>query len=355
MGNDFTTAMAAYAGATNGPVAMSWTLFATLFGLINDPMRAAVDGTIGSLTGTLIPLIRVATIAALIIGIIAAAISDNVPSSIPTGVIFKTLIRGAALIYLLGGAAVFTQWVTGPLLALPNDLSNVILNGTGATKVTQGGQLFDTLWIHTFAADIKAAQRASFWTAEGWVLGIIALLSALFSGLFIGYMFVKFLIAYMRLSIVAAIAPLAVASLVATQTRHWFGGWLNAAASCVLVIVLISVLLSVLIQAQQTQIDLVMNAPANANIMGMIGSAVGVAILCFVGANLTSEIPAIAVGITGGIYQQGAQMMKPIAAGAMSLGTTMVTMVTGGAAAPAAAAAMATSAPAGRSLSGRGP
>lgn len=335
---------------------MSFAIFAIIFGLINDPLRAAVDGTIGSLTAWLLPIIRVTTIIVLITTIIGVAVSDNVSANIPTGIVVKILLRAAILVYLLSGAAIFTQYITGPLLNLPNELSNVILNGNGAPPITQGGQQFDILWVHTYAADVKAAQRASFWTTEGWLLGAVAFASAVFSGLFIGYMFVKYLVAYVRLTLTAAVSPLFIASLIARHTRHWFAGWLNGAASGVLVLVLISVLLSVLMKAQQTQIDLVMNAPANANILGMIGSSIGVAILCFVGCCVTHEIPGYAVGLVGGIYQEGERMFAPVVSAMSSAGGGIANWFGGGNTATAPAGGVtANQVAAGRSLSGRGP
>jgi hypothetical protein len=156
----FEAAAQAFAGS-NGPVSMTWTMFATVFAAVNDPLQNDVNGVIGSLTGWLSPILRAATIAVLIVSILGAAISDNISANIPLNTVLRVVLRAGVLVYLLGGLGVFTQWISGPLLNLPNEISGVVLGDVGGA-IPQGGAPFDTLWNHTFMACLAAAKAASF-------------------------------------------------------------------------------------------------------------------------------------------------------------------------------------------------
>lgn len=349
----FESASQAFAAST-GPVSISWTLFSSLFTAVNTPLQADVNGIIGSLTGWLTPILRAATIAVLIVSIIAAAISDNISANIPLNAVLRVVLRAGVLVYLLGGVGVFSQWVSGPLLNLPNEISGVVLGNVGGA-IPQGGAPFDTLWNHTFMACLAAAKAASFWTPEGWVLGFVAFAAAIVSVIAIGYMFALYLIAYVLLSLIIAISPIFVATLIFGPTRRFFSGWLSAAVGAVTTLVLIAILLAILVKTMQQSVDLVMNAPANADIYGMIGSVIGGAALLFIGAFLVKEIKSISVGIAGGVRDGSDRALTVLGATVAGASGALTGWMGGGAEGAAAAPTGAASAvAAGRNL-GRGP
>jgi type IV secretion system protein VirB6 len=132
-------------------------------------------------------------------------------------------------------------------------------------------------------------------------LGFVAFAAAIVSVIAIGYMFALYLIAYVLLSLIIAISPIFVAALIFGPTQRFFSGWLSAAVGAITTLVLIAILLAILVKTMQQSVDLVMNAPANADIYGMIGSVIGGAALLFIGAFLVKEIKSISVGIAGGV------------------------------------------------------
>ena len=351
MGNDFTTAQALFAGTT-GPVSMTWTLFATLFTAVNTPLQADVNGIIGALTGWLLPIMRAATVVVLICAIVAACI-DNLNAYIPVNTVFRVVLRAAVLIYLVGTAGAFTQWVSGPLLNLPNELSNIVMGNAGGA-LPQGGAAFDTIWNHTYIACVKAYQAVAGWTPEGLALGIVVLLLAGVAIIAIGYMFALYLIAYILLSLIVSVGPIFVATLLFKPTRHFFSGWLSAAVGAITTLLLISVLLSILIQTIEQTVNLVMNTASNANTLGMVGSILGCAALLAVGAIMTRKIETISVGIAGGVYHESAAYMAMAGSAIVNAGGGVANFFGGGAAAASTSAAPTAGAFAGPNI-GRGP
>lgn len=310
MDTDVTTAAALYAGSVS-TVTMTWTLFATLFAAINDPLQGDVNGIIGSLTGFIYPHMREIVTAIGLGTMLFSAINDHFANRIPTDVLLSLLVRFAAVFMIIANAGAFEQWVSGPLLNLPDALSNAILGSVGGTSA-KGGAQFDALWNHIYVADSKVAGTVQFWTIEGICLGLTIFITAILSLIFIAFAFTYYLIAYVLLSIVVAMGPIFVATLVSRHSRHFFSGWIAAVVSIIVNLVLVNVLLAVMIRTLQQNIDTVMNASDNADTMGLVGNVAGMAGLMFITALMTKQFERIAVGISGGVYFEAGRVVSTL-------------------------------------------
>jgi len=202
---------------------------------------------------------------------------------------------------LLAGGAAFSQFVITPFLNFPKEVSALLLGATGQQAVN-GGAPFDTALVHMFKTDFNAMMKVGFFSVEGLCAGFIIGISAIFSALFIGFMFASWMVGFVLFYLVMAISPLFVATMMLTFTKRFFAGWLAAAVGSSLLLILISVLLSITLKVQQQLVDLVMNAPANADKWGMVGSAIGMCVLTFLGALAAYKVDVKAQGIAGGIY-----------------------------------------------------
>jgi type IV secretion system protein VirB6 len=170
-------------------------------------------------------------------------------------------------------------------------------------------------------------------------------------------MFFQYMIAYVMLSLVVAISPIFVATLLFRPTRHFFSGWLSAAVSGITTLTLISALLAILIKTLQQTIDLVMNTAPNANTIGMVGSILGCLALTVIGAWATRKIEAFSVGIAGGVYTESAAFIAMAGSTVVNAGSSVTSWLGGGTTAAAETAngtGAATMAAAGPDL-GRGP
>ena len=114
--------------------------------------------------------------------------------------------------------------------------------------------------------------------------------------------------------------------------------------------VLVVALMSLMVLIQKNQLSQVQAAPAGADIMGQIGSLIGVAGLLFICAGVAKQIPGLAVGIAGGAYHQFGDLVGA-AAGAVTSFASGAYRV-GRSAIGAGAAKPSPSSFAGRSLSG---
>ena len=209
-------------------------MFSSLFTAVNTPLQADVNGIIGSLTGWLTPILRAATIAVLIVSITCRCHFRQHQRQHPLNAVLRVVLRAGVLVYLLGGVGVFSQWVSGPLLNLPNEISSVVLGNVGGA-IPQGGVLPPTRSGTTPSWRLPRGQPRprDLWTPEGWVLDQSAFAAAIVSVIAIGYMFALYLIAYVLLSLIIAISPIFVATLIFGPTRRFFSGWLSAAVGAV--------------------------------------------------------------------------------------------------------------------------
>ena len=101
---------------------------------------------------------------------------------------------------------------------------------------------------------------------------------------------------------------------------------------------------------EQSELLRLQAAPAGADIMGQIGSLIGVAGLLFICAGVAKQIPGLAVGIAGGAYHQFGDLVGAAAGAVTSLASGAYRV--GRSAIGAGAAKPSPSSFAGRSLSG---
>ncbi len=357
------TAEQTYNG-TAGPVAMSMTLFAHIFAAINDPMQNSVNGVVQAMVGYVQGQLRPLALLAVVLAILTMMVAPGASGAQVGPQLMRIGAKISALAAIFATAANFSDWIIAPFLAFPQQVTAAVLGATGQAAL-QGGAPFDLAFVHVMKADFNAMTNVGFFSIEGLCAGFVIGLSAIFSGLCIGVMFAMWMVGYVLFYLVMAISPLFVATLLFTFSKHFFAGWLSAAVSSSLVLILIGVILSLMLRVQQQLVDTVMNAPANADKWGMVGSAIGMCVLTALGAMAAWKVDQKAVGLAGGVYQGTVQHVGAIGGAIGNAGSWASNWISshgggGGGAIPAPAFAGAGSggtgaaSPVGRALGGGG-
>ncbi len=294
------TASGAFAD-TNGEVTADLTLFSHVWDAVVGPLDGWLRAVHGTLIGQFGDVLRLATAISIVTGMLSILLSDWAAAHAAYEPVLKGTVRAAIIIGLLSSATAFQSLITDPMMHIADDISQAILVGTGQ-PVAHGGGQFDALAKKIIVGTLNAAKSLSIWQPEGWVPGLSVFLAAGLSFLAIGFIFYRWVIAFVMLSLAAAMAPLAVACLCVRPTRHLFQGWLAAVVSIILFQILLAALLSLLLMAIQIPVVLVAEAGPKSNLFGMVFSMFGATVLLVLGAAAAGQVQDLAVGIAGGVY-----------------------------------------------------
>lgn len=330
-------------------VNVNWNLFQNTFQSIDTPLVDAVNGIIGSLTGYLAPImVPLLTVYLIVFGFQCAH------GRVPLSAFMSVALRAAIVVFIIGNAANFNQWVGNVFLqAIPNDIGNAINGQLGGGAAINGGAQFDNVWNHSYTAGLAVYNNLPSVSLKGVLLGICVFIywGVALAAVAIG--FLMFVASQVLLALLVAVGPLFIPCALFQGSRQFFSGWLSACVSTVVAQILIVALMGLMIRVETTALAGIAAAPAGGNEVGQIGALMGVAALLFICALLAKQIPTVAVGIAGGAYHnlnaytQGAgSAASSVASGAKSAGSAAMSAATSN------FRSGAPSTPAGRSLSG---
>jgi type IV secretion system protein VirB6 len=327
----------------------NWHLFTGAYAAIDEPLTNAVDAALDNLIGYVSPTLKVL----LTIYIIWIALQTRwVPTGAPVSGLIAHAARGAVIVMLLSNTSTFNQWVGSVFLStIPDGLGNA-LNGTIGSGAITGGTQFDDIWNGAWKAGLIVYKNLPEWSMKGAFLALAVIAFWVFAFIAVGAGFLMFIGAHVLMALLMITGPIFIACALFPASRKFFSGWLATTVGVLVTQVLVIALMSLMIQVQRSELIKVQAAPAGADIMGQIGSLIGVAGLLFICAGVAKQIPSIAAGIAGGAYHQigdlvgaAARAATSIASGAYGAGRSVVNTSSGH-------VASSPSSFAGRSLSG---
>ena len=314
-------------------VAFNWHLFDGAYTAIDEPMANAVDSALGNLITYVNPTLRIL----LTIYIIWIALQARwVPTGAPVSGLIAHAARGAVIVMLLSNTATFNQWVGAVFLhTIPDELGNALNGSVGGGSPITGGAQFDDVWNGAWKAGLVVYKNLPEWSMKGALLALAVIAFWGLSFIAVGVGFLMFLGAHVLMALLMITGPIFIACALFPVSRRFFSGWLATTVGVLVTQVLVVALMSLMVIIQKNQLSQVQAAPAGADIMGQIGSLIGVAGLLFICAGVAKQIPGLAVGIAGGAYHQfgdlvgaAAGAVTAIASGVYGVGRAAISSAT---------------------------
>jgi type IV secretion system protein VirB6 len=295
-------------------VAFDWHLFSGAYTAIDDPLTDAVDAALGNLIGYVNPTLKTL----LTIYIIWIALQTRwVPTGAPVSGLIAHAVRGAIIVMLLSNTSTFNQWVgTIFLHTIPDGLGNAFNGSIGSGSIT-GGTQFDEVWNGAWKAGLVVYKNLPEWSMKGAFLALAVIAFWGLAFIAVGAGFLLFLGAHVLMALLMITGPIFIACALFPASRRFFSGWLATTVGVLVSQVLVIALMSLMVRIEQNELAQVQASPAGADIMGQIGSLIGVAGVLFICAGIAKQIPGLAVGIAGGAYHQIGQLVG-VAAGAVT-------------------------------------
>jgi len=301
MGNDYTTAAALFAGA-QGSVAVSFTIFATVYSLLFSPIQGAMSGTSSGLAATTVIWVKYGVVAALMLwGCVRVLRSGE--TNLFGEMISRVLAPAAVVAYVLSAQY---QTIVQALMSQINTWSNAMVAGVGGTAPT-GGAPFDTLMNHAYAAGVAAYDALPITpsTLGQWLF--ITLIYFPLVAISLWFAFALFVIAQYLIYLLFAIGPIFVGFGAFQWSRFLFKGFVSAVASAMCTQVIIMALLAIAFQLETSVLNPIWQTggggqAANSNTWGTGLSLIGVAGSLVVMTYSAFKASAWAVGICGGIF-----------------------------------------------------
>jgi type IV secretion system protein VirB6 len=314
-------------------VSFNWHLFSGAYTGIDEPLTNAVDAALGNMIGYVNPTLKVL----LTIYIIWIALQARwVPTGAPVSGLIAHAARGAVIVMLLSNTATFNQWVgTIFLHSIPDELGNALNGSVGGGSPITGGAQFDDVWNGAWKAGLVVYKNLPEWSMKGAFLALAVIAFWVLSFIAVGVGFLMFLGAHVLMALLMITGPIFIACALFPVPRRFFAGWLATTVGVLVTQVLVVALMSLMVLIQKNQLSQVQAVPAGADIMGQIGSLIGVAGLLFICAGVAKQIPGLAVGIAGGAYHQFGDLVgaaagaaTAIASGAYGVGRAAISSAT---------------------------
>ena len=308
MGNDFTTAEAAFAH-TAGPVAMNFTIFAQVYTALFTPFQNAVGGVAGALSGTVAGWVTAGVVCVLMIW--AATMALTYETTLFDKMITKVLMPTAVVLFILQGH--YQQYVTEPATAFATSIGNAIVGNTGGTSVN-GGAPFDAVWNKAYAGGAAVSQAVSLLSVTGLGLFLAVVIYWVVAGIAVTFAFVLYLVSQLGLYLLLAIGPLFVGFGAFQFTRFLLKGYVSAVASMICAQILVLALLAIAFTVENTILTPLIGTAPNSNVVGMVGTLITTGILLVACTLLALKASAYAVGICGGVFDGLAPMVAAASA-----------------------------------------
>ena len=314
-------------------VSFNWHLFSGAYTGIDEPLTNAVDAALGNMIGYVNPTLKIL----LTIYIMWIALQARwVPTGAPVSGLIAHAARGAVIVMLLSNTATFNQWVgTVFLHSIPDELGNALNGSVGGGSAVTGGAQFDDVWNGAWKAGLVVYKNVPEWSMKGAFLALAIIAFWGLSFVAVGVGFLMFLGAHVLMALLMITGPVFIACALFPASCRFFSGWLATAVGVLVTQVLVIALMSLMIRVEHSELLKLQAAPDGADIMGQIGSLIGVAGLLFICAGVAKQIPGLAVGIAGGAYHQfgdlvgaAAGAVTSFASGAYRVGRSAISSAT---------------------------
>ncbi|HET7882561.1 MAG TPA: type IV secretion system protein [Acetobacteraceae bacterium] len=311
MGEDFISAQALFAGS-NGPVATDFHIFAALYTALFTPFQTAVQGVIGALLPLMAAAITAGVGAVLIAWALTIAIGAESAGAVLNRMITRVLLPAAVVLFLLSGVASYQQWLVTWISQLPDDIGRAVTGGLGGAAVNSGDP-FDNVWNKAYVAGATVFTNLPF-SLKGAVLALVVILYWIAAAAAVLLAFAMFVTSKVLLQLLIAVSPVFVGAGAFQPSRFLLRGFAAGIAGVITAQVLVVALLGIAFNVENQLLAPVLASAANANVAGLIASLLITGCVLGACAVLAVKIPAIAIGLTGGVFDG---MAPWVAAGGM--------------------------------------
>ncbi len=194
----------------------------------------------------------------------------------------------------------FEHWTTDWISKIPDDIGRIVTGGLGQPAVN-GGDPFDNVFNKAFKGGAKAFKALPI-SLRGAILALIIIAYWIAAACSVVIAFAEFAASKVLMQLVEAIAPIFVGLSAFPQTRFLLKGFVSGVAGIICAQILIVALLAIAFFVENQLLAPIIDAPDNANIVGMIVSVLLTG--CVLGgcSVLAVKIPGIAVGLCGGVF-----------------------------------------------------
>ena len=350
MGEDFTSAQALFA-ASNGPVGTDFHVFASLYTALFTPFQGAVQGVIGALLPLMAAAVTAGVGAMLIAWALTIAVGAESAGAVMNRMITRVLLPAAVVVFLLSSVATYQQWLVTWISQLPDDIGRAVTGGLGGTVVNSGDP-FDNVWNKAYVAGATVFTNLPF-SLKGAVLALVVIAYWIAAAAAVLLAFTMFVTSKVLLQLLVAVSPVFVGAGAFQPSRFLLRGFAGGVAGVITAQILVVALLGIAFNVENQLLAPVLASAANANVTGLIASLLITGCVLGACAVLGVKIPAIAIGISGGVFDGIAPWVAAsgMAARAAAAGARVIASISSGAGSTATAARSV--ATAGRSLSGR--
>ena len=350
MGEDFTSAQALFA-ASNGPVGTDFHVFASLYTALFTPFQGAVQGVIGALLPLMAGAVTAGVGAMLIAWALTIAVGAESAGAVMNRMITRVLLPAAVVVFLLSSVATYQQWLVTWISQIPDDVGRAVTGGLGGTVVNSGDP-FDNVWNKAYVAGATVFTNLPF-SLKGAVLALVVIAYWIAAAAAVLLAFTMFVTSKVLLQLLVAVSPVFVGAGAFQPSRFLLRGFAGAIAGVITAQILVVALLGIAFNVENQLLAPVLASAANANVTGLIASLLITGCVLGACAVLAVKIPAIAIGISGGVFDGIAPWVAAGGMVARAAATGFRSIASAGAGAASTATAPRSVATAGRSLSGR--
>ena len=299
MGEDFTSAQALFA-ASNGPVGTDFHVFASLYTALFTPFQGAVQGVIGALLPLMAGAVTAGVGAMLIAWALTIAVGAESAGAVMNRMITRVLLPAAVVVFLLSSVATYQQWLVTWISQIPDDVGRAITGGLGGTVVNSGDP-FDNVWNKAYVAGATVFTNLPF-SLKGAVLALVVIAYWIAAAAAVLLAFAMFVTSKVLLQLLVAVSPVFVGAGAFQPSRFLLRGFAGGIAGVITAQILVVALLGIAFNVENQLLAPVLASAANANVTGLIASLLITGCVLGACAVLAVKIPAIAIGISGGVF-----------------------------------------------------
>lgn len=277
---------------------MAFMMFTHLFNAIDTATKTYVTDISSKAIVMITPFVSVGlTMAFIVYGwlVIRGAID------MPVSEFLNRCLRINIITSIALTAGLYQPEITELIINIPNDLSNVLLNGSvKAVTSTDLNKLINKAAESGFQRASEAFEEAAFLGSEGLLYSLFGILILLATSFLVAIGGAFILLAKITLILLAGLGPLFIIALLWQPTYRFFEQWITQLLSYIILIVLIAAVSSFMMNVfANYMIDLKFNGTQN--ISYTLGGALILSIIFIVLLlKLSSISSALAKGITFG-------------------------------------------------------
>jgi type IV secretion system protein VirB6 len=319
------------AAAAGDGVAGNFAWFHSLWMLIATPIASATDQLAEALLQHNSTTFHLLAFAAMLLFLTKAIFSADDTTFIRW---FRMLFFAAIVDVLSSHAAAFNYFVAGAIFGAINGVTMAIghlFGGNG--NIT--ADTFDIVASKTYSVGLVVMKNLpGFSIAKAITLGFVVVFYWIAAEIAVAMIFLFYMLSFVTLQFLVALGPLFVAMAFFDLTRPTFSGWFRAVMSAALTQVFLVALLSLF---TTTLVNILTQAASTNPSTGDAGGGlIGQIFMCLFGivaagffAYLTYELLKLASAIAGAPHLAKSAYQQ-VASGAMAIGRSAASAVTGG-------------------------